>query len=71
MFRKGLQDLAGNDDDVLLADLLHAGGLDVLQDHLNEVGLVVRSARRPGRVDQLVVFADRQRAVRREAWSLR
>ena len=57
----------GEGDPVFLVRLLHAGGLEVLQDHLREVCLL-RDRRQPRsarRVDQLVVLIHAQHAMRR------
>ena len=58
----------GEGDPVLLVRLLHAGGLEVFQDHLRE-GLLgaVLGARLLQRVDQLVVLVHAEHAVRAKA----
>jgi hypothetical protein len=48
--------------------LLHAGGLEVFEDELGEVGCVVVTAWRLAGVDQLVVGTDGEDAVGREAF---
>ena len=58
----------GEGDLVLLVRLLHAGGLEVLQDHLRERLLgSVFSAWVLQRIDQLVVFVHTEHTVRTEA----
>ena len=58
----------GEGDPVLLVRLLHAGGLEVLQDHLREglLGAVFGAVFLDG-VDQFVVLIHAQHAVRAEA----
>ena len=58
----------GEGDPVLLVRLLHAGGLEVLQDHLGEglLGLVLGAVLLEA-VDQLVVLVHAEHAVRAEA----
>ena len=58
----------GEGDLVFLVRLLHAGGLEVLQDHLGEVCVVASSALRFARgVDQFVVLVHAKHAMGREA----
>ena len=57
----------GKDDPVLPVCLLHARGLQVLQDHGREVLLAVSGLALGEVVDQFVVFTDTERAVRRKA----
>jgi len=55
----------GEGDPIFLVCLLHAGGLEVLQDHLLEtLPFALASFQR---VDQLVVLVHAQHAVRRQA----
>jgi hypothetical protein len=60
----------GEADLVFLVGLLHAGGLEVLQDHLDEVALLAIAGIRFGGtvVDQFVVLVDAQHAVGRQAF---
>ena len=57
----------GEGDLVFLVRLLHAGGLQVLQDHLGESLLVRVFGASSQRIDQLVVLIHAEDAMRREA----